>query len=150
SCACRPEDLRSRRNDNRQFVDNWMSTSDNGAPPAPDGVDLYKPSTARIYDWYLDGKQNWAVDREFGKKAVAEFPLIKPLARANRSYLGRVVGEALAAGITQFLDLGSGIPTVGNVHEVIARHEHADQGRVVYVDYEPVAVAHSQRILEQQ
>jgi hypothetical protein len=121
------------------------------APEAPRDVDLDKPSVARIYDWYLGGKSNYAVDRVFGEQADVQFPLIKPLARSNRQWLGRVVRAALQEGITQFLDLGSGVPTVGNVHEIIQRH--APDGidpRVVYVDYEPVAVAHSELILDKQ
>ena len=91
-------------------------TIDDHAPPPPDEVDLDKPSAARIYDWYLGGDSNYAVDREFGKKAVERFPPIRPMARSNRNWLARVVRSALNAGITQFLDVGSGIPTVGNVH----------------------------------
>jgi S-adenosyl methyltransferase len=127
-----------------------MSTADGAAPDAPAGVDLDKPSAARIYDAYLGGQTNWAVDRAFAEKAVEQFPLIKPLAMANRRFLGRVVRAALDAGITQFLDLGSGVPTVGNVHEVVAGHPLGADGRVVYVDYEPVAVAHSEHILTEQ
>ncbi|NKQ56242.1 hypothetical protein HFP15_25520 [Amycolatopsis sp. K13G38] len=121
-----------------------MSGDGEHAPEAPGDVDLDKPSTARIYDWYLGGTNNYAVDRHFGEQADRQFPLIKPLAMSNRQWLGRVVRAALAEGITQFLDLGSGVPTVGNVHEI------APGARVVYVDYEPVAVAHSELILERQ
>ncbi|TNC27591.1 SAM-dependent methyltransferase [Amycolatopsis alkalitolerans] len=124
-----------------------MNADGERAPAAPDNVDLDRPSTARIYDWYLGGTNNYAVDRHFGEQAGKQFPLIRPLAMSNRQWLGRVVRAALAEGITQFLDLGSGVPTAGNVHE-IAR-DGAD-ARVVYVDYEPVAVAHSELILDQQ
>ncbi|HWC78634.1 MAG TPA: SAM-dependent methyltransferase [Pseudonocardiaceae bacterium] len=127
-----------------------MSGSSSQTPDAPEGVNLEQASAARIYDAYLGGTTNWAVDQMFADQAVREFPLIKPLARANRRFLGRVVREALDAGITQFLDLGSGVPTVGNVHAAVAAHELADQGRVVYVDNEPVAVAHSELILDRE
>jgi O-methyltransferase involved in polyketide biosynthesis len=124
-------------------------TSPDTSPPAPPGVDTDKPSAARIYDWYLGGTQNWAVDREFGKRAVEMWPGIRPIARLNRAFMNRVVEAALSAGIRQFLDLGSGVPTVGNVHEIIKRRIPEDEdATVVYVDYEPVAAAHSTLILE--
>ncbi|ATY09327.1 hypothetical protein CU254_01660 [Amycolatopsis sp. AA4] len=115
------------------------------APDAPEGVDVDKPSAARIYDWYLGGTQNWAVDREFGRRAEKVWPLIRPMSRENRAFMNRVVRAALDAGIRQFVDLGSGVPTAGNVHEIVRDHLPA---RVVYVDYEPVAAAHSRVILE--
>jgi O-methyltransferase involved in polyketide biosynthesis len=113
-------------------------------------VDTERPSAARIYDWYLGGDQNWAVDREFGKRAVEVFPHARELARQNRDFLGRLVKAAMESGIRQFLDLGSGVPTVGNVHEIV--HDNLPEGErasVVYVDYEPVAAAHSTVLLEQ-
>lgn len=125
-------------------------TIDDHAPPPPDEVDLDKPSAARIYDWYLGGDSNYAVDREFGKKAVEKFPPIRPMARSNRNWLARVVRSALDAGITQFLDVGSGIPTVGNVHQMVADALGPGNGRVVYVDSEPVAAAHARLILERE
>lgn len=127
-----------------------MVPPDDHAPPSPDEPDLERPSVARIYDWYLGGSFNYAVDRLFGQRAVQRFPLIKPLAHANRSFLGRVVATALDAGIYQFLDLGSGIPTAGNVHEAVAAHAGGSKGRVVYVDHEHVAVAHAETILAGQ
>jgi O-methyltransferase involved in polyketide biosynthesis len=126
-----------------------MAQIEGSAPIAPAGVDTEKPSAARIYDWYLGGDQNWAVDREFGRKAEQLWPLIKPTARHNRAWMNRVVEAALDAGIRQFLDLGSGVPTVGNVHEIIKRRlPEGEDATVVYVDYEPVAAAHSTLILE--
>lgn len=126
-----------------------MPTDDDSAPIAPAGVDTDKPSAARIYDWYLGGTQNWAVDREFGKRAVQLWPGMKAMAQQNRAFMNRVVEAALDAGIRQFIDLGSGVPTVGNIHELI-RRRLPDEGdaTVVYVDYEPVAAAHSTVILE--
>ncbi|MEU3623546.1 methyltransferase [Amycolatopsis coloradensis] len=112
----------------------------------PEGVDLERPNAARIYDWALGGTANWAVDREFGEQLVKAFPLIRSLARANRAFLGRAVRHCVAHGVHQFLDLGSGVPTVGNVHE-IADEVDADS-RCVYVDNEPVAVAHAKILLE--
>lgn len=120
------------------------------APTVPATVDVSKPNSARLYDWYLGGKQNFAADREFGKRILAEFPLVSLTARSNRRWLGRVVRAAARSGISQFLDLGAGVPTVGNVYE-IAAHELGEAGaRVVYVDNEHVAAAHAQITLEQQ
>jgi O-methyltransferase involved in polyketide biosynthesis len=113
----------------------------------PDAVDLDRPNMARIYDWALGGTANWAVDRQYGRLAVQAFPLARVLARNNRDFLGRAVRHCLAQGITQFLDLGSGIPTAGNVHEVA--DDHVDDSRCVYVDNEPVAVAHGRILLEE-
>ncbi|MEV6908868.1 SAM-dependent methyltransferase [Amycolatopsis sp. NPDC051071] len=112
----------------------------------PEGVDLERPNAARIYDWALGGTANWAVDREFGEQLVKAFPLIRSLARANRAFLGRAVRYCAENGVNQFLDLGSGVPTVGNVHEIAG--EVDDDSRCVYVDNEPVAVAHSRILLE--
>ncbi|MFE0021951.1 SAM-dependent methyltransferase [Amycolatopsis sp. NPDC059021] len=114
--------------------------------PIPDGVDLDKPNAARIYDWLLGGTANWAIDREFGAKAVETFPLAPILARTNREFLGRGVHYLARNGVDQFLDLGSGVPTVGNVHEIADRVN--PRSRCVYVDIEPVAVAHARVLLE--
>jgi O-methyltransferase involved in polyketide biosynthesis len=122
-----------------------MTTQD---PEAPDGVDLERPNAARIYDWFLGGDANWAIDRQFGEQAVKTFPMIKTVARVGRDFLGRGVRYLARNGIDQFLDLGSGVPTVGNVHEVAA--EVNPNARCVYVDNEPVAVAHSQILLEKE
>lgn len=112
---------------------------------APAGIDVDKPSAARVYDYSLGGSHNFAADRAIAKAlndAVPDGPLI---ARANRAFLHRAVRYLVEVGIRQFLDVGSGIPTVGNVHEVAQRA--APGTRVVYVDIDPVAVAHSQAIL---
>ncbi|HJQ46771.1 MAG TPA: SAM-dependent methyltransferase [Amycolatopsis sp.] len=110
------------------------------------GVDLDRPSVARVYDWLLGGTANWAIDREFGKQVVDTFPLIKSGALANRLFLHRAVRHLAGLGVRQFIDIGSGIPTVGNTHHVA--DEVAPDSRVVYVDHEPVAVAHSRLLLE--
>lgn len=114
----------------------------------PEGVDLERPNPARIYDWFLGGTHNWAIDREFGAKAVETFPIVRTMARVGREFLGRGVQYLADQGITQFLDLGSGVPTVGNVHE-IADSVNPDS-RCVYVDNESVAVAHSRVLLERE
>ncbi|AOS63277.1 SAM-dependent methyltransferase [Actinoalloteichus hymeniacidonis] len=115
-------------------------------PERPDGVDITKPSAARIYDYVLGGSANFAVDREFADRALERFPGARLVATANRSFLRRAVQFCLQQGVRQFLDIGSGIPTVGNVHEVAQRID--PDATVVYVDYEPVAIAHSRQLLE--
>lgn len=128
-----------------------MSDNEGTAPQAPPEVDLEKPSAARIYDWYLGGTQNWAVDREFGRKMLQLFPQAEPGARQNRQFMNRAVRAALDAGIRQFIDLGSGVPTVGNVHEIVRDYLPDDEtGRVLYVDHEAVAAAHARLILERE
>lgn len=122
--------------------------SEDAAKPVPPGIDLERPNAARVYDYLLGGTANWAIDRVFADEAAARFPVLKPMARANRAFLGRVVRHCVRQGVRQFLDIGSGVPTVGNVHEVA---DAVDRGsRCVYVDYEPVAVAHSRALLAQE
>lgn len=111
----------------------------------PEGVNVDLPSAARVYDYLLGGGHNFAGDRALAEKLVTMLPA-RDMARLNRAFLRRAVLFMVDKGIRQFLDLGSGIPTVGNVHEV-AQDAHPDS-RIVYVDYEPVAVAHSELILE--
>jgi hypothetical protein len=116
---------------------NWVPTS----------VDIDKPSAARMYDYLLGGSHNFAVDREFLEKRILSIqPEAKRFAIMNRAFLRRAVLFMLEQGIRQFLDLGSGIPTVGNVHEIAQTVD--PEARVVYVDNEHVAVAHGQLLLE--
>lgn len=112
-------------------------------------VDLTTPSAARMYDWYLGGTRNWAVDREFGERAVARWPQVKQVAQHNRAFLRRVVSAALDAGVRQFVDLGTGVPTVGNIHDIIRRRRRKIRARVLYVDYEPVAASQGRQILDE-
>ncbi|MEV4760699.1 SAM-dependent methyltransferase [Micromonospora sp. NPDC049559] len=111
----------------------------------PEGLDITVPSAARMYDYALGGDHNFEVDRVYADRAEEAWPGIRLLAHANRAYLERVVRHLAAAGVRQFLDIGSGIPTLGNVHEVA--QDAAPQSRVVYVDIDPVAVSHSAAIL---
>jgi SAM-dependent methyltransferase len=113
---------------------------------APEAIDVDRPSAARIYDYALGGLHNFAVDREAAREMFAAMPDLPLLMQANRAFLRRAVQFLAGAGIRQFLDIGSGIPTVGNVHE-IAR-QIALQTRVMYIDIDPIAVAHSRAILE--
>src|SRR5205814_8770889 len=112
---------------------------------APEGIDLNRPNAARMYDYALGGSHNFAVDREMVEKVEAMLPGSSLIAHANRAFLRRAVRFCVDAGIRQFLDVGSGIPTVGSVHEVT--QASAPDARVVYVDIDPVAVAHGQAIL---
>jgi S-adenosyl methyltransferase len=106
-----------------------------------------KPATAaRIYDYVLGGVHNFPADRAAAEQAIAQFPLIPPRARANRALLRRMVHYLSGVGVRQFLDIGSGMPTAGNVHEIA--QAIAPQTRVVYVDLDPVAVAESQELLD--
>ncbi|MCW6003699.1 SAM-dependent methyltransferase [Micromonospora sp. CPCC 205371] len=115
---------------------------------APPEVDLDRPSPARIYDYMLGGLHNFAVDRQMAEQVIAVAPEVRLAAHANRGFLRRAVEHLAGAGVRQFLDLGSGIPTVGNVHE--AAHRVAPDARVVYVDVDPVAVAHSRAIVAEE
>lgn len=111
----------------------------------PEGIDISVPSIARLYDFMLGGGHNFAADRAVGAQIERAMPGLRQAARVNRAFLGRVVRFMVAQGIRQFLDIGSGIPTVANVHEVA---QAADpECRVVYVDRDLVAVAHSELML---
>ncbi|RIV38445.1 SAM-dependent methyltransferase [Micromonospora radicis] len=112
---------------------------------APETIDVERPSVARMYDYYLGGSHNFAADRAAAQAMMAAVPEAPLMAQANRAFLRRAVQFLTGAGVRQFLDIGSGIPTVGNVHEIAQRH--APDSRVVYVDVDPVAVAHSREIL---
>ena len=111
----------------------------------PKDLDLDVPSPARVYDYSLGGSHNFKVDRDFARQVFQYVPWVPNINRLNRSFLHRVVRFYLQQGITQFLDLGSGIPTVGNVHEVAQKV--VPHARVVYVDYEPLAVQQASQLL---
>jgi hypothetical protein len=112
---------------------------------APPEIDLNRPSAARVYDYYLGGFHNFPADRAMAQEAIRMWPELPVMMQANRAFLHRAIRYAVRRGIAQFLDIGSGIPTVGNTHEV-ARQANPDC-RVVYVDIDPIAVAHSRAIL---
>lgn len=112
----------------------------------PGTVQLDRPSVARIYDYLLGGYHNFEIDRRTADRFAALFPDLVLTAQVNRAFLRRAASFVVAQGIDQFIDLGSGIPTVGNLHEVVQQHN--PNARVVYVDIEPVAIAHSEALLE--
>jgi hypothetical protein len=111
----------------------------------PDDVDVRTASVARMYDYFLGGGHNLDVARAAARRAIEIMPRIVTMARANRDFLRRAVRACLAAGVRQFLDLGSGIPTVGHVHEIA--HQVDPTVRVAYVDTDPIAVAHTELLL---
>ena len=112
----------------------------------PDEVDIERPSAARMYDFYLGGSCHFAADRALAEDMLRTWPDMPLIARANRDFLHRAVTHLSGLGVDQFLDLGSGIPTAGNTHEIaLALNPEA---RTVYVDVDPVAVAHSTVILQ--
>ncbi|MEU5869823.1 MULTISPECIES: SAM-dependent methyltransferase [unclassified Nonomuraea] len=118
---------------------------DEQGTPIP-GVDTTKPSVARVYDYMLGGKDNFEIDREVAQMALGIAPDAPQAARSNRDFLARVVRDlAVEAGIRQFLDIGSGLPTQGNVHEIA---QGAAPGcRVVYVDHDPIVLVHGRALL---
>ena len=114
-------------------------------PRVPDGVDVSRPSIARIYDYLLNGKDNFAVDRAAAEKLMQSRLDPRRLSLANRAFLRRAVRFLACEGIAQFLDLGSGLPTSPSVHEVA--REVIPDARVVYVDHDPIVVAHNDALL---
>jgi SAM-dependent methyltransferase len=120
----------------------------------PVTVSLDSPSVARVYDYCLGGTANWAVDRSFADRILREFPLVRRIAAIERLYLNRVVRFLLSKGIRQFLDVGCGVPNAGATHFVIddwVRERRKRAGaRVVYVDNDPIAVAHGEVVLDRQ
>ena len=112
---------------------------------APEEIDLDRPSAARVYDYYLGGFHNFPADREMAREAIRMWPELPLMMQANRAFLRRAVRFAVRSGVTQVLDIGSGIPTVGNSHEIARQLDPAC--RVAYIDVDPVAVAHSRAIL---
>jgi hypothetical protein len=113
---------------------------------APEEVPIDRPNVARMYDYFLGGGHNFAVDREAAERIFAIYADLPIVAQANRAFLRRAVQYLLEVGIDQLLDIGSGIPTAGNVHEIV--QSAGTTARVVYVDIDPVAVAHSRALLE--
>ena len=117
-----------------------------GGEQAPSGIDVTKPNVARVYDAFLDGKDNFAADRAVVELTLRIAPDAAAGAKANRAFLRRVVRYlAGQGGIGQFLDIGSGLPSQGNVHEVAC--EVSPAARVVYTDSDPVVLVHGQALL---
>jgi hypothetical protein len=113
----------------------------------PPAVDTTKAHPARMYDYFLGGKDNFAVDRRTAETAMESWPTVVVAARANRAFLVRAVRHlAREAGIRQFLDVGTGLPSVNSVHEVA--QAQAPDCRIVYVDNDPIVLVHAQSLLQ--
>jgi SAM-dependent methyltransferase len=111
----------------------------------PEELDITVPNTARIYDYLLGGKDHFQADRRAADKLVSLVPAVPRQVQENRGFLRRAVRYLAAEGVSQFLDIGVGLPTRGAVHEVA--HEVNREARVVYVDYDPVVVLHGNVLL---
>ena len=121
-------------------------TNPHTAPPAQSGIDTTIPHSARIWNYWLGGKDNYAVDREAGDAWLAIHPEMRSIARASRAFLGRAVRYlAQEQGVRQFLDVGTGLPTADNTHEVA--QGVAPEARIVYVDNDPLVLAHARVLL---
>jgi S-adenosyl methyltransferase len=109
-------------------------------------IDISRPHIARMYDYYLGGKNHFAADRELAERLLASAPTARTTARENRAFLGRAVRFLTAeAGVTQFLDIGTGLPTTSSVHEVA--QQVAPSARVVYADNDPLVLTHARALL---
>jgi SAM-dependent methyltransferase len=111
----------------------------------PPEIDTSRAHVARMYDYYLDGKDNYPADRAAVEAVEKAMPGVRQLARENRAFLRRAVRFMTAAGIRQFIDIGAGLPTAGNTHEVAQRE--VPEARVAYVDIDPIVLAHGQALL---
>ena len=122
----------------------WRSTmaDDDREPPV---VDTSVPHIARVYDYWLGGKNHFAADREAGDLAISVYPDMAESCQHNRAFLRRAVAYAAKAGIRQFLDVGTGLPSANNTHEVA--QSIAPESRVVYVDNDPIVLAHARALL---
>jgi O-methyltransferase involved in polyketide biosynthesis len=107
--------------------------------------DTTKPNIARVWDYWLGGKDNYAVDRELGDTMLAIHPPSARMARENRQFLGRAVSFVARRGVRQFIDVGAGLPTALNTHDIARRL--APEARVAYVDNDPVVIAHARSLL---
>src|SRR3954470_11038948 len=117
-----------------------------GTEVAPVGVDVTVPSSARLWNYWLGGKDHFEIDRTAGDQILAVYPQLRANARAARAFLGRAVRYlAGEVGVRQFLDVGTGLPTADNTHEVAQRV--ARDARIVYVDNDPLVLAHARALL---
>jgi SAM-dependent methyltransferase len=134
----------------RRRTSRLNASSEKGSPPMPGrepprGIDASVAHSARVYDWWLGGKDNFAADRDLGQRIVDLVPMTPASARTNRAFLHRAAAMIAAHGVHQFLDLGAGLPTADNTHAVVQRV--APDNRVVYVDYDPLVLAHARALL---
>jgi SAM-dependent methyltransferase len=123
-----------------------MTDTDRRGGSLPVEIDTTVAHEARVYDYWLGGKDNYQADRALGDAIAGQIPTIRTMARANRAFLGRAVRYLVReAGIRQFLDIGTGIPTSGNVHQIA--QQTAPDTRVVYVDNDPIVLAHARALM---
>lgn len=121
------------------------ASKDEAAPQEPFELDASVPQSARVYDYWLGGKDNFPADRAMAEAIADQLPTIRDQVRAQRAFLGRAVRYlARDAGIRQFLDIGTGIPSAGNVHDVA--QEFAPDARVLYVDNDPIVLVHARAL----
>lgn len=125
----------------------WWRADDDRDRPVPTGVDPTIPSPARMYDYYLGGKDNYGADREAAEKALSVVPFGRRIAQANRYFMMQAVVSMADQGIRQFVDLGTGIPTSPSVHELARAIQPS--ARVVYVDNDAIVTAHNRALLVQ-
>jgi SAM-dependent methyltransferase len=131
----------------RGQMPNTGGTDDAGTRQLPREIDTSVPQSARVYDYWLGGKDNFPADRALAEAIIEQVPTIRTQVRAQRAFLGRTVRYLVReAGIRQFLDIGTGIPTAGNVHDVA--QEFAPESRVLYVDNDEIVLAHSRALLQ--
>ncbi|MEU2794804.1 SAM-dependent methyltransferase [Streptomyces sp. NPDC007100] len=127
------------------MVGSWDEDGSRGLQDAAafkaDEIDTSRPHPARMYDYYLGGRDNYEVDREAAQRVIAAHPQVRLSARANRAFLHRAVRDVVGSGIRQLIDIGTGIPTSPNTHEVA--RETAPGVRVVYVDNDPIVATHA-------
>ncbi|KOU77917.1 methyltransferase [Streptomyces sp. MMG1533] len=116
-----------------------------GSDAAPARIDTSRPHPARVYDWWLGGKDNYPVDEELARKILAVDGTVLRGARANRRFMQRATRVAAEAGIRQFLDIGTGIPTEPNLHQVA--QGVAPESKVVYADNDPIVLRHAEALL---
>ena len=116
-----------------------------GRRRAVEPFDLTRPSIARVWDYWLGGKDNFAVDRELAEKMLEVHPPSAQMARENRQFLGRAVRYVADCGVRQFIDVGAGLPTAVNTHDIA--QEIAPEARVAYVDNDPIVISHARSLL---
>jgi O-methyltransferase involved in polyketide biosynthesis len=117
--------------------------AEGGTPVEP--FDPTRPNIARVWDYWLGGKDNFAADRELAQKMLAVHPVSAQMARENRRFLGRAVSYVAARGIRQFIDIGAGLPTALNTHDIARQAD--PQARVAYVDHDPIVISHARSLL---
>ncbi|MGP4023409.1 SAM-dependent methyltransferase [Actinomadura sp. 3N407] len=125
--------------------DTTPASSSADGPPPSDRIDSTRPHSARVWDYWLGGKDNYEVDRELGEQIAQANPHVVAMVRADRTFMRRSVAFLAEQGVRQFLDIGTGLPTEPNVHQVA--QAIAPDARVVYVDHDPVVLAHARALL---